>query len=207
MNIETLKKMVAQHALWKKWRTSGQLIAPQGVQLVVTKDGIAGADLSKQDLAGAEFHEVDLTNVSFSGTDLNGAFFKECNLSHCNFESAELSKASFYRCNIANASFERSRCYKCEFDESPMKKVTLRNANLQYAEFSNLVLEDADFSGADCHHLFLFSLRLVRCIGKNLKNSHSIILENTAIEPIDEAGEFFKRLKYATPNGMEAIAA
>ena len=88
-----------------------------------------------------------------------------------------------------------------------MTKVVLRNANLQYAEFSNLVLEDGDFSGADCQQLFLFSSRLVRCIGKSLKNSNSIIWENTEIEPMDEAGEFLKRLKYATPNGMEAIAA
>ncbi|MCI0694170.1 pentapeptide repeat-containing protein [candidate division KSB1 bacterium] len=207
MNIEKLKELAEQHALWKKWRTSGQAIEQQGVQLIVTNDSIIGGDLSKQDLAGAEFHEVDLTNVSFSGTNLNGAFFKQCNLSNCNFENADLSKASFYRCTIANSNFEQSRCYKCEFDESPMKNIVFRNANLQYAEFSNLVLEDVDFSGADCHHLFLFSSRLVRCIGKNLKKSHSIILENTTIEPIDEAGGFLKRLEYATPNGMEAIAA
>lgn len=118
MNIEKLKKLAEQHALWKKWRVSGQIVEQQGIQLIVTNDSIIGANLSKQELAGAEF------------------------------------------------------------DESPMQKVVLRNANLQYAEFSNLVLEDVDFSGADCQHLFLFSSRLVRCIGKSLKNSNSIIWEN-----------------------------
>lgn len=195
MNEQELKRIIAKHAQWVHWRTSGQMRKQEGVQLVLSHDSIAGANLTGQNLSSAEFHDTDLTNVSFSRANLSGAVFERCDLTNSNFDGCNSPKCVFFGCHLANASFRNARFYKCEFDESPMSNVTFEGSNLQYAEISDLVLTDVDFSAADCHRLLIFSCKFVRCFGKEINHADSAILEKTYLKKKDETFELVNSLE------------
>lgn len=140
MNIEELKKILADH---KKW-----LYDEPGKKRAILQD----ADMKNAYLRGDNLRRADLCRADLRGADLREADLFKADLRGANLEDADLRDADLRGADLRGANLRRADISDADLRGADLQGADLREAFCAIALFANADLRGADLRGAYVWH-------------------------------------------------------
>ncbi|MCP4502650.1 MAG: pentapeptide repeat-containing protein, partial [Deltaproteobacteria bacterium] len=128
MENETLKKILASHALWLR------------------SEGGERADLSHANLRNADLQGADLRHAYLRDTNLRGANLRRAYLQGADLRGADLQGARPYDANLQDANLQDANLQYADLFHADLQGADLYGANLQGADLRYANLQGADLS-------------------------------------------------------------
>jgi len=119
-----------------------------------------GADLAGADLRGADFSGMDLTDTFFEQADLTGADFSASNLTGAVFTGATLDNADFSGVDLTQANLSRTSARKLRLDGAKLNDLLIFQADFSGAHGTNVVLDKVRFIEATLDQVQLEQSRI-----------------------------------------------
>jgi uncharacterized protein YjbI with pentapeptide repeats len=126
----------------------------QAAQLSFLESDLRGLKFSGARLQKCIFLKVDLSGVDFSGAFLHGTVFLEVIGKHCCFTAADMTNTRF----VGDSVFDASTFVGSRLIDANLRGVSLRDCN-----FSEALIDRADFSGCDLRNATFY-----RAVGREV---------------------------------------
>ena len=114
----------------------------------IRKSDLHGIDFAASILTDVVFDRVDLSNVSFKGAKLVKVLFKDCDLEFSNFNNSFVLNSDINNSNLNEACFIQADFSNSSMNSCSLKEADLSNANLTFSQFLDVLLLEADLTGA-----------------------------------------------------------
>lgn len=114
----------------------------------LTREAFIAKVKSGEGFEKADLSELDLSKLDLSGINLAGARMNKVDLSDSNLSRAILKKADLSQSNLSGANLEGAVLDDVRLGGAICANTIFRSVSIEGADFSGLVLKDADFSNA-----------------------------------------------------------
>jgi len=154
INVEDLKKIIADH---KKW---GDTSSKAGKEAILYGASLQNADLRKADLRQANLRKANLQKANLQEADLGAANLIETDLRAANLQKANLQKASLWAANLQGTDLWAANLQEAELYWADLQKAMLQSANLQGADLRAANLQEAVLRIANLQEVYLWGANL-----------------------------------------------
>lgn len=114
------------------WDLSGQNLT----NAYMSYGNLTGTDLSDANLTSANLSYADLAGANLSGADLTDATLQHADIPNANFAGANLTEATLMQMDATNADFTGANLTRSGFKDSNITGVIFTDANITRASFS-----------------------------------------------------------------------